>query len=58
MKRTTTKHSGQGMTEYVIAVVLIAIAVLAAVQVFGLTLWSQQVGATTTVGAELEIDVR
>ncbi len=54
MKKMTLKKSGQGMTEYIIIVVLVAIAVLIAVKVFGGTVREKFNGSESTVNSSLD----
>ncbi len=49
VKNDQSRHVGQGMTEYIIIVALIALAAVAAVSFFGTTIKSQFV----SLGAEL-----
>jgi Flp pilus assembly pilin Flp len=45
-----TKQSGQGMTEYILIVALIAVAVIAAVKIFGTSVSTGFTNATAQVG--------
>jgi Flp pilus assembly pilin Flp len=56
MKKLTLKKSGQGMTEYIIIVVLVAIAVLVGVRLFGSTVRDKFDGSQTTVDSELDTE--
>ncbi len=53
MNRTTTQ-GGLGSTEYLILVVVGAIAVLLAVAQFGATLQDETIGADSTLSIELQ----
>ena len=55
LSRIVRKRRGQSMTEYIIIVVLIAIAVLAGVLLFGKVLEQKYWGADVRVD-ELEVD--
>lgn len=52
--RAKTQRLGQSQTEYIIIVVLVAIAVLAGVLIYGKTIETKQMGADVTVDTELE----
>lgn len=58
MRHPSTSRTGAGMTEYVIVVVLTAIAVLVGVLRFGWTIEEKTVGAETTVAIEVDTDAR
>ncbi len=53
-QRPTATRLGQGMTEYIIIVVLVAIAVLIGVLIYGKTIEEKQMGADVTVDGELD----
>lgn len=54
MKRLTRnpKHRGQGMTEYIIIVALIAVAAIAVYQLFGATVRNQTAGIAMEVAGK------
>ncbi|MBI4615805.1 MAG: hypothetical protein HY720_19455 [Planctomycetes bacterium] len=52
--KTFSRKQGQGMTEYIIIVVLVAIAVLALVKAFGSTVSEKFKGSTSTVSNQLD----
>ena len=54
MKKLRFKKSGQGMTEYIIIVVLVAIAVLVGVRLFGGTVREKFDGSQQTVDSNLD----
>ena len=49
MKTTTRKRSGQAMVEYIIIVVVIAIAAIAVFQLFGRGVREKAAGATASI---------
>lgn len=51
--RANKRQKGQGMTEYIIIVVLIAIALIAAVKLFGTTLRDIWRGSTVKLQTEV-----
>ena len=58
MKKFTLEKSGQGMTEYIIIVVLVAIAVLVGVRVFGSTIRGKVDGSTNTIEQNLDTNAQ
>lgn len=52
IKSTAHKQSGQGMTEYIIIVALIAVAAIAVYQFFGQTIRSQTAGIAMEVSGQ------
>lgn len=50
MKKLTRNQRGQGMTEYILIIALIAVAVIAAVKIFGGTLKSSFGAASSAIG--------
>ena len=51
LRRSLRDQKGQGMTEYIIIVILIALAVLIAVRFLGQTVQEKTSAAGSTVGA-------
>ncbi|MBI4615590.1 MAG: Flp family type IVb pilin [Planctomycetes bacterium] len=54
MKHLLRRKQGQGMTEYIIIVVLVAIAVLLAVKIFGGTVKTKFTESKDTVNTNLD----
>ena len=52
MPTTKGKHFGQGMTEYIIIVALIAVAAIAVTQLFGATIRNQMAGIAEEVAGK------
>ncbi len=52
IKRSADRQLGQGMTEYIIIVALIAVAAIAAFQFFGQTIRSQTSGIANEVSGQ------
>jgi len=53
-KKSMQRKQGQGMTEYIIIVVLVAIAVLVAVRLFGGTVSEKFDGSESTIDTQLQ----
>lgn len=52
------RRRGQSMTEYIIIIVLVAIAVLAGVLLFGKVLEQKYLGSDATVDGELDVNAQ
>jgi pilus assembly protein Flp/PilA len=57
MKRLRREESGQGMTEYIIIVALIAIAAIGVVTIFGDNIRDLFAGATNALAGEQKVKV-
>ena len=58
MRDLIVGKSGQGMTEYIFVVVLVAIACIVGVRVFGTTVREKFDGAQVTIQDQLDVEAR